>query len=396
MKIGISTSVIQRGQTGVSQYVFALLRELKHFAHEHEFVLFVLEEDLPLFHFVGDTMQIVKVPEWHRSPIRNIFWHQLVLPGLVRKHGIDVLHIPSYRRLLWTQPCATVATIHDLAPFLISNKYDWKRMFYGRFVVKGLAKRQRQIIAISQNTSQDIQRFFHLPSSKITVIHNGLDHRRFVPAADDSAKHWIAQRHGIKTRFFLYVARFEHPGKNHVRLVQAFNDFKQETGSDWQLILGGADWNGAEVIHDAIAKSPFVEEIRHIGFVPDKDLPRLYQAANIFVYPSLYEGFGMPPLEAMASGCPVISSARGSLAEVIGDAAEIVDPESVVSMKEALRRLSRNSSLCETFQEKGLQRAQMFNWQTTAVETMKIYQRSLLTSKKHLSFSRAKQEVAIS
>jgi glycosyltransferase involved in cell wall biosynthesis len=392
MKIGISTSVIQRGQTGVAQYVFALIRELKQYAQEHQFFLFVLEEDLPLFEFVGDAMQIVKVAEWHRPAVKNILWHQMVLPGLVRKHRIDVLHIPSYRRMLWTQPCPTVATIHDLAPFLVSKKYDWKRMFYGRVVVKQLAKCQREIIAISQNTATDIQRFFKLPSSKITVIHNGLDHSRFFPGPGRAAKQWIADRHQVTDPFFLYVARFEHPGKNHVRLIQSFNKLKQETNSNWNLVLGGADWNGAEAIHHAISASPFKNDIKTIGFVPEEDLTSLYRAADVFVYPSLYEGFGMPPLEAMACACPVISSGRGSLSEIIGDAAKIIDPESINDLKEALKELSVSPSERERFRNLGLERAKRFNWQSTAIQTIRIYERTLRIPKR-MSIQQSEKEL---
>src|SRR5437773_9685880 len=136
MRIGFSTSVIQQGKTGVAQYVFALLRALKPFAVEHKFILFVLEKDLPLFDAVKDSMELVPVPERFRPPLKNILWHQSRLPRLARQHRLDVLHVPSYRRLLWPRPCPMVATIHDLAPFHIPDKYDWKRMFYGRVVVR--------------------------------------------------------------------------------------------------------------------------------------------------------------------------------------------------------------------------------------------------------------------
>src|ERR1043165_3564198 len=174
MQIGISTSVIQRGKTGIAQYLFALLRAFLPHTDELRFVLFVLEEDLPLFEFVGDRMQLVAVPERFRPPVKNIFWHQRHLPGLARAHKLDVLHVPSYRRLLWRRPCPLVATIHDLAPVRVAGKYDWKRMFYGRVVARRLARRQNEIIAISENTSRDVHHFFGIPNDKITVIHNGI------------------------------------------------------------------------------------------------------------------------------------------------------------------------------------------------------------------------------
>src|SRR5689334_22763275 len=115
MKVGFSTSVIQQGKTGVAQYVFALLRALQQFAGKHEFYLFVLENDLPLFEFAKEAMHLVPVPERERAPIRNVWWHQAVLPGLCRRLGLDLLHVPSYRRMLWPRPCPRTATIHDLA-----------------------------------------------------------------------------------------------------------------------------------------------------------------------------------------------------------------------------------------------------------------------------------------
>src|SRR4051794_11496304 len=188
MRIGISTSVIQRGKTGVAQYVFALLRGFLAHADHHDFTLFVLEEDLPLFAFAQGKVTFVTVPEQFRSPVRNILGHQTRLPGLARQHRLDVLHVPSYRRLVWRQPCALVGTIHDLAPFHVANKYDWKRMLYGRVIVRRLARRQDQIIAISENTAKDIVNFFRLPRERLTVIHNGLEHERFSPGSSSEAR----------------------------------------------------------------------------------------------------------------------------------------------------------------------------------------------------------------
>src|SRR5688572_6606609 len=130
LKIGISTSVIQRGHSGVGQYVLSLVRALLPAAAEHAFTLYVLADDRPLFEFAAGLMRIETVAERHRPPVRNILWHQIQLPALVRRAGLDVLHVPSYRRMLWSRPCALVATIHDLAPFRLAGKYDWARMFY--------------------------------------------------------------------------------------------------------------------------------------------------------------------------------------------------------------------------------------------------------------------------
>lgn len=376
MRIAISTSVIQRGKTGVAQYLFALVKMLRSYAEEHQFVLFVLEQDLPLFDFAKREMQIVPVPEKFRAPLKNIFWHQTKLPALIREHKIDVLHIPSYRRMLWQKPCALVTTIHDLAPFHVADKYDWKRMFYGRVVAKKLARRQDEIIAISENTARDLETFFGLSRKNISVIHNGLDGEQFTPGSKAAATNFMAQKHKITAPFFLYLARLEHPAKNHVRLIQAFNRFKAETNSNWHLVFGGSDWHGAEVIHQTMQRSPFGCDIHSLGFVPADDLPTLYRAADVFVYPSLYEGFGLPPIEAMACGCPVISSTCGSLGEVVGNAAKIIEPENISQIKNALNELANDSELRERLRQSGLARATCFNWKKTADATLKIYQRA--------------------
>ncbi len=376
MRIGISTSVIQRGQTGIAQYLFALLRAFLWFTQRHEFVLFVLEEDSSLFEFLENHMEIVPVPEKFRSPVKNIAWHQTRLPQLARSYSLDVLHVPSYRRMLWPKPCALVATIHDLAQFHLKGKYDWKRMFYGRVIARKLAGRQDQLIAISKNTARDVRDFLKVDLARVTVIHNGLEHERFFPGSQTDAKQQTAQRYGLRFPFFLYVARLEHPGKNHVRLISAFNQFKSSTRSNWQLALGGSDWHGAEVIHKASMQSPFRSDIRLLGFIPNEALANLYRAADVFVYPSLYEGFGMPPTEAMACGCPVICSTSGSLGEIVGQAAAIVDPRDTVSIAEQLIEVSGNMELRNNLRKAGLARAREFDWQKAAAQTLEVYGRA--------------------
>ena len=213
MKIGFTTSVIQRGKTGVAQYVFALLRALRSAAGNHEFNLFVLEEDLPLFDFVKDVMRLVPVAEKFRPAVKNVLWHQFELPRLAKGLGLDVLHVPSYRRMLWSAPCPLVATIHDLAPFHITGKYDWKRMMYGRVIVKRLARRQDEIIAVSENTARDLKTFFGLDRDRVNVVWNGIDHQRFQPGDVTAAKTEAAARWQLAQPFFLFVSRLEHPGK---------------------------------------------------------------------------------------------------------------------------------------------------------------------------------------
>ena len=380
MHIGLSTSVIQRGQTGIAQYLFGLVRALIEHG-QHEYTLFVLEEDLELFRFAKGKANLTPVAERFRSALKDIAWHQAVLPGLATRLGLDVLHVPSYRRMLWPRPCPLVATIHDLAQFHLPGKYSWPRMLYGRVIVPPLARRQDQIVAISENTARDVTRFFKVPSERLTVIYNGVDHGRFFPGDSAEAKALCAGRFGLEQPFFLYVARLEHPAKNHIRLIAAFNRFKAATGSAWQLVLAGRDWHGALHIHAAIQESPFQRDIRCLGFVPDAFVPDLYRAADVFVYPSLFEGFGMPPTEAMACGCPVLSSARGALGEVLGNAAARVDPEDVNALTAHLCVLSADREVRQQMRAAGLAQARRFDWAGAALAMERVYERAAETAK---------------
>ena len=288
--------------------------------------------------------------------------------------------------MIWRAQCPGVATIHDLAPFHVPGKYDRARMFYARHVARWLATRQKQILTISQTTADDIRRFLGVSAERINVIFNGIDHERFHPGDAEEARRFVTEHYGLRKPYFIYVSRLEHPSKNHVRLIEAFNAFRSqiESGRDaalrcprWQLVFAGGDWHGADVIHQAARRSPFASEIRSLGFVPAEDLPLLYRAAGACVYPSLFEGFGLPPIEAMACGCPVISSNRGSLGEVVEDAGMQLDPEDIAAWKMALGRISCDALLHAQLRSPGLIHARQFDWRQTAAATISVYKRAL-------------------
>jgi len=375
VKIGFSTCMIQRGKTGVAQYVFALMRAMLPHAANHEFNLFVLEEDLPLFDFAKGKMKLIPVVEKFRPAVKNVVWHQTHLPRIAKQLRLDVLHVPSYRRLVWRKPCALVGTIHDLAPFHVTGKYDWKRMIYGRVIVKRLAHRQDEIMAVSENTARDLESFFGLSRDRVSVVWNGIDHKRFQPGDVAAAKKLAMEKWKLDRPFFLYVSRLEHPAKNHVRLIEA------QTKSDWLLAFGGSDWHGAEAIHAAAKASPFAADIRLLGFVSDAELPGLYHATDVFVYPSLFEGFGFPPIEAMASGVPVISSTRGSLREVVADAALTVEPEDIGNMAAALTKMSGSADERARWRAAGFGNVKRFDWNTNAAQTLAVYERAIVRRK---------------
>ncbi|NRB76826.1 MAG: glycosyltransferase family 4 protein [Verrucomicrobiales bacterium] len=370
MKIALSTSVIDRGKSGVARYVIEITKAILHRLGTDQFILFVLEDDLPLFAFAEKKATIVPVKEIWRRPVLNIVWHQMVLPRLLSRHRVDLLHVPSYRRMVWHAPCRKVATIHDLAPFRLSGKYDFLRMIYGRYAARALARRQDAILTVSNYTASDIEVFFGIPKDRIHVAFNGLDHERFYPRT----------AHGSqvgRNLYFLYVSRLEHPAKNHVRLIKSFNHFKDTTGSKWKLVLAGGDWHGSEIIKTSARNSPHASSIELPGFVPDQELPELYRNAGAMVYPSLFEGFGLPPVEAMACGCPVISSDRGSLPEITGKAALLVNPNSARELESAMTRIATEASLRNDLTSLGVERSRCFDWNTAAEVTLKVFRANL-------------------
>lgn len=380
VRIGITTSIVQQGKTGISRYLLSLLKEFLNFNLDCEFYLYVLQDDLHLFEFAIDRCRIHVVPRIYSNPVRNIIWHQTVLPVLARRHRLDVLHVPSYRRMLWARPCTMVATIHDLAQFNVPGKYDRARMIYGRTVVPHLARRQDRIIAISEYTAHDVRNLFGVKYDRLKVVYNGLDHGRYHPGSRPDSIRTVFTKHGIQGNFLLYVSRLEHPAKNHVRLVEAFDAFKTETGSKWKLVFAGGDWHGAETIHEKVRSSKFVNDIQVLGFVKDDDLPDLYRAAEVFIYPSLFEGFGLPTLEASACGCPVVCSPCGALSEVMGQAALYLNPYDVKSIQRKMSRICLDQEYREQLRVLGLNRAKNFSWSACAANTLSVYEEAFSQS----------------
>jgi|GEM_PF-706112 len=374
MRVALSVSVVQRGKSGVATYVFGLLQGFAKMDSPPEVHLFGLEEDRELFDAWSEFCEWHPIAEVYRPAVRNILWHQVIFPGLLKKLSPDLLHIPSYRRILAVCPCPQMVTIHDM-PFHLGNKYDPMRMFYGRVVVPQLALRADRILTVSYATASDVERFCEINRNNIQVVWNGIRHDLFVPPAKSQSR-LMETKLGVTAPYFIYLARLEHPAKNHVRLIEAFEIFTQNNQDrEYHLVFGGADWHGAEVIHERVSRSPLQKNIHSLGFVAQDELPLWYGQAEALVYPSLFEGFGLPPIEAMATGCPVVSSDRGSLKEVIGDAALVVDPYDLNGMAAALTEVSQwETDRREKIISEGILHAAQFSWERCALQTVSLYQ----------------------
>jgi glycosyltransferase involved in cell wall biosynthesis len=339
LRVLLTAGVIDGGRSGVGRYVIELASALR--ANHGEIELFVAGLDSDRDHFPQvDEDHWVTIPPSCGGGLMSFLWHQVALSKYLRRLQIEVLHSPSYRRIVWRSPVDQVATIHDCAPFVLRHKYGLLRGLLGRQVAPRLARRCRQVIAVSGQTAEDLQRYMKLPKGDIATVWNGIDHEHYRPANEHQLNAFLERQRQARP-YFLYVARLEHPGKNHVGLIEAYERFRRaQPEATAQLVFGGSDWMGAEAVHARIAASPFRQDIRVLGFVPDEDLPLWYAGCRAVVMPTFFEGFGLPVIEAYACGARAALSDIGALREVGGGLADFFDPRDPDSMAACLQRLA--------------------------------------------------------
>ncbi len=376
MRIGFSALLTEGGRSGIGQHIINLLGALQEIDRANQYVIFVLAGDRSLEAITAPNFTVVRVPGFFSRPIASILWHWTVLPILVRRWRLDLVHLPSYRRLCPLSPCPVVVTVHDLAVLHEPAKYGKLRHLYVRSVIRRLLKQSTQIIPVSESTRQDVLGFVGFNPERVSVSHNGIDHKRYYPMDREYCRAEVARRYGIHPAFILCVARLEHPGKNLVRLIEAFTRLKSETGLPHQLVLAGARWNGAEAIYQAAEVSGFAKDVVFPGFVPAEDLPLFYNAADLFVLPSLHEGFGIPVVEALACGTPVASSKIAALTEVGGNGVLYFEPLNVLEILETMARLIDDPLLRGRCREQRLERARRFTWEESADKTQAAYRQA--------------------
>ena len=267
MNIGFSTFLLDGGQTGISTYIRELLRALQQVDSENSYDLLMAEKDADLIPLSNSNFEKSIVSSASTHPLANLLWHNTVLAS---RKQYDVLHIPSARRIPLIKNTKVVATVHDLAAFSVDAKYDAARMFFNRKIVPSMIRNADHVIAVSESTKHDIVRHTGYPEDCISVIYSGINHELFKPMDPDKAREKLQLAHGLDKPFFVYVSRLEHPGKNHIRLIEAFERFKMENDSAHQLVLAGADWSGAEAIKARASSSPVKNDILFPGFVPPK------------------------------------------------------------------------------------------------------------------------------
>jgi glycosyltransferase involved in cell wall biosynthesis len=230
--------------------------------------------------------------------------------------------------------------------------------------------RARRILTVSDTSKRDILRFFPLPEEKISVIYNAIDERFSIPPREEEVER-VRERYQLAHGFVLYVGNIK-PHKNLVRLIEAY-DLLRRRGFDLKLLIIGDEISKLPALRRAVHKHKLHKHVRFLGYLPDETLAVLYRLAEVFVFPSLYEGFGLPPLEAMACGTPVVTSNVSSLPEVTGDAAVLVDPYEVESIADGVQRVLTDPALGAELRKKGIARAREFSWEQSVARTRELY-----------------------
>lgn len=367
MKIGISAFAGDGGKSGISQYMVNIFKRLPVLSENDSFVLFMAHSDRDYLDLDMPRTTIVSYPDWVGHPVINIFWHLVWLPIALKLNRCECVYMPAgNRRLAWFYGVPSVGTVHDMSQLHVPAKYDALRMFYIMRVLPRMMHRLTRVLSISQSTRKDLLEFAKVDDEKISVVYNGADVDRFMTGDSQESLDRLQKELPIPDDYVLYISRLEHPGKNHVRLIDAFAKLKASGELPHKLVLVGSRWNGAEAIDEAVARNGLEDDVIFPGFVPNELLPDLYRAAALFAFPSLFEGFGIPVLEAMASGTPVCASSASSIPEVVGDAGLLFDPESVDEISEAMTRLLKDEELAAKLVARGLEQAKHFSWEEAA------------------------------
>jgi glycosyltransferase involved in cell wall biosynthesis len=378
--VKIAIDIRRMTEFGAGTYIRNVVRTLGRLDRETTYFLIgspaKVEEIGPL----PPNFRTVPLVEPERS--LKSFWQFRMI---VERLQCDLVHVPNLFSVPRLLPCPYVITVHDLQEHL--SRARQKKGFWGAWhfqwtkrVLLGAAR----ILAVSNFTKTDIENLFDIPGGRIEVVYNAIDERFFHGHASPAERQLIAERYQVTYPFLLYTGSVS-PHKNVVRMIEAFSALKAELEKeqafpDLKLIIIGDDVSGNPDLRRTVIRSGVQNDVRFLGFVPIEVLRTFYDAAKIFVFPSLYEGFGLPPLEAMAHGTPVVTSNVSSLPEVVGNAAVLVHPENVFEIMRALHRVLLDQPLREKMKERSYRQVAKFSWEKSVRRIMEVY-REILSAK---------------
>lgn len=368
MRIAFDGTTLTPGRTGVGYYTEHLLQ---HLAREVEQTgdEIVVVSNKPI-----DTQAPlpahVRVHDGHRFPIR-IGWMQLRASAALASLRPDVAHFTN-GMIPYGSPAPTIVTVHDMSLRLYPRCHPIRRLVLNRPLMHVAIRQAASIVTVSESARRDLQRFHGIPSDRVSVVHEAAS-PAFRPITDRARLEDVRARYGLPQRFMLYVGTIE-PRKNLMRLMTAFAAARRAGIPHHLVCVGPYGWSSNDLSHHI--QTLGIERVVHFtGYLPFEHLPAVYNLGDFFVFPSLYEGFGLPVVEAMASGLPVLTSKTSSLGEIAADAALTIDPLDTDAMVEAIRQLATDRGLRRDRAERSLRRSRDFSWTQTAKEMLAVYHR---------------------
>ena len=366
MRVAIMGRSYRPGVTGVGSHVGSLIESVGQ-ARPGQRVSVFLTQDAP--QLAAPNLVEIRAPFPTPNEYVRAFWEQTVVPWEVARRGIDLYHSPNFILPLALR-APSIVTIHDLT-YLDAGLHKWTSHHYLRTLVALTLRKANAIVAVSEHTKQQVEQHYPEARGRVHVIYQGYRQDIQRPCPGEITK--FLQSDLDHYPYILYVGTIE-PRKNLPRLIAAFEQAVRAARLDHHLYLvGGWGWKSAEA-REALRASPMADRIHSVGYVANERLPLYYAGADLFVYPSLEEGFGLPPLEAMVCGTPVITSNCSSLPEVVGDAAITVNPFDVNALADAIGSVLGDAPLQERLRAAGLARSRRFSWAKAAEEHLRLYE----------------------
>lgn len=364
MRIGIDARMLDN--TGIGTYLRNILIHLAPIDRRNEYILFINENNSRII----DQSNFLFVPFPKYIPVYSL-QEQYWLPKIIREWRPDIFHCPNFNvPLLQTVPC--LVTIHDLIYYLFPDQCpSILAHYYARCMLWYATHTARLVMTDSENSKQDLAKHFRIAAEKIHVILLAADNQGYPPASGQLSER-LREKYGILRPYIFYSGK-HHPYKNIVTLLRAYSTHS-EVYQKFQLVIAGKYDSRRHDLYSTAKALHCGHSIVFTDLVPEEELFELYRYARLFVFPSLYEGFGLPPLEAMSCGVPVITSNAASLPEVVGDAAIQVEPLDVQALADAMRAVLTDQNLWKDLRQKGLRRSQLFSWETAAKQLLRIYE----------------------
>ena len=364
MRIGIDARKLH--DFGIGTYIRNLLRHLARLDRQTEFVVLCRPDDCGAVTSLGENFRAV--PE---TVANYSIAEQIKIPLALRRERVTLFHAPHYV-LPPLVPCRSVVTIHDcihlMFPQYLPNRFALE---YARLSISLASRRAARVLTVSDSSKRDILRFVDTEPDKIDVIYNAYDERFGVePREEDVVR--VRERYQLHDEFVLYAGNVK-PHKNLGRLIEAFDMVRRRNLEHLKLVLIGDEISKYAALRRAVHRHQLHRYVRFLGYLPEETLAVMYRLAGVFVFPSLYEGFGLPPLEAMASGTPVVTSNVSSLPEVAGDAAVLVDPYDPAAIADGIERVLTDERLRHDLRRRGLARAKQFSWEDSVRRVHEIY-----------------------